>query len=74
MEVKIGIQNITRELVVETTSSAEEIERSLLAARANSGMFILRDDKGGKTLIPAEKIGYVELNGVEERKIGFGNP
>jgi len=36
-------------------------------------MFVIRDDKGGKILIPAEKIGYVELNGAEQRKIGFGN-
>jgi hypothetical protein len=34
----------------------------------------VRDDKGGKVLIPADKIGYVELNGAEERRIGFGNP
>ena len=25
-----------------------------------------------KILIPAEKIGYVELNGTEQRRIGFG--
>ena len=29
--------------------------------------------KGGKILIPAEKIGYVELNGTEQHRIGFGN-
>jgi hypothetical protein len=36
-------------------------------------MFVVRDDKGGKILIPAEKIGYVELNGTEQHRIGFGN-
>jgi hypothetical protein len=35
-------------------------------------MFVVRDEKGGKILIPAEKIGYVELNGSEQRRIGFG--
>ena len=73
MEVKIGIQNITRELELETSSSPDEIERSLAAALANGGMFVVRDDKGGKILIPAEKIGYVELNGTEQRRVGFGN-
>jgi len=24
-------------------------------------------------MIPAEKIGYVELNGTDQRRIGFGN-
>jgi hypothetical protein len=73
VEVKIGVQSITRELVVETPSSPDEIERSLTTALKNGGMFVIRDDKGGKILIPAEKIGYVELNGSEQRKIGFGN-
>ena len=73
MEVKIGIQSIPRELVVDTPSSPDEVERSLMTALSNGGMFVVRDDKGGKILIPADKIGYVELNGAEQRKIGFGN-
>ena len=73
MEVKIGVQSITRELVVDTPSSPDEVERSLLTALTNGGMFVVRDEKGGKILIPAEKIGYVEINGSEQRRIGFGN-
>jgi hypothetical protein len=73
VEVKIGIQSIQRELVLDTPSSPDEVERSLSTALSNGGMFVVRDDKGGKVLIPAEKIGYVELNGVEQRRVGFGN-
>ncbi len=73
MEVKVGIQSITRELVVDTPSSPDEVERSLLTAISNGGMFVVRDEKGGKVLIPADKIGYVELSGNEQRRIGFGN-
>ena len=72
MEVKIGIQSIQRELVLDTPSSPDEVERSLVTALSNGGMFVVRDEKGGKILIPAEKIGYVELNGSEQRRIGFG--
>jgi Protein of unknown function (DUF3107) len=73
VEVKIGVQSIQRELVVETPSSPDEVERSLVTALGNGSMFVVRDDKGGKILIPAEKIGYVELNGSEQRRVGFGN-
>lgn len=73
MEVKIGIQSIQRELELETPSSPDEIERSLMTALSNGGMFVIRDDKGGKVLIPADKVGYVELNGTEQRRVGFGN-
>jgi Protein of unknown function (DUF3107) len=73
MEVKIGIQSITREIVVETASSPDEVERSVAAALKDGGMFSLRDEKGGRVLVPAEKIGYLELSGSEQRKIGFGS-
>jgi Protein of unknown function (DUF3107) len=73
MEVKIGVQSITKEIVVETPSSPEDVERSLLTAVKDGGMFSLRDEKGGRVLIPADKIGYVELSGSEQRRIGFGN-
>ena len=73
MEVKIGIQSVPRELVVETKSSYEEVERMLAAAVADSGVFILSDDKGGRVLVPADKIAYLEIGGSETRRIGFGN-
>ena len=44
MEVKIGIQSIPRELVVETSLSAQEIEESLAAALAEGKLFTLPDD------------------------------
>jgi len=73
VEVKIGIQSIPRELVVETNASAEEIERSLAKALADGGLFVLADDKDGKVVVPADKIGYVEFSGVEDRRVGFGS-
>ena len=73
MEVRIGIQSIPRELVVETNASAEEVERSLAKALSDGGLFVLADDKDGKVMVPADKIGYVEFSGVEDRRVGFGS-
>jgi hypothetical protein len=73
VEVKIGIQSIPRELVLETALSAREIEESLAAAVADGTLFSLPDDKGGKVLVPADKIGYVEFTGPDQRRIGFGS-
>ena len=73
MEVKIGIQSVPRELVVETKSSSEEVERTLAAAVADGGVIVLSDDKGGRVLVPADKIAYLEIGGSEPRRIGFGN-
>ncbi len=73
MEIKIGIQSVPRELVVETKSSLEEVQSALAAAIADGGVFTLGDDKGGRVLIPADKIAYLEISGTEPRRIGFGN-
>jgi len=73
VEVKIGIQSVPRELVVETKSSAEEVQSALAAAVADGGVLTLEDDKGGRVLIPADKIAYLEIGGTEPRRIGFGN-
>ena len=74
MEVKIGIQSTPRELVVDTETAAEDVERALTAALADGGVFSLPDEKGGKILIPADKIAYLELGSSEPRRVGFGNP
>jgi hypothetical protein len=72
VEVKIGIQSVPRELVVETETAFEDVERSLTAAIADSGVFVVTDEKGGKIMVPADKIAYVEIGGAEPRRIGFG--
>lgn len=73
MEVKIGIQSAPRELVLDTNETAEKIEQALRAALADGGMFALTDDKGGKILVPADKLAYIELGGAESRRVGFGS-
>lgn len=72
MEVKIGIQMAPRELVVETTSSAEEIKQALATALADHTVFSVTDKRGGTVLVPPDKIAYVELDQAEPRRIGFG--
>ena len=75
MEVKIGIQSVPRELVVETDTPAKDIERDLSDALESGGhsVFALSVTKGGKVLVPADKIAYVEFVGPEARRVGFGN-
>ncbi len=73
MEVKIGIQSAPRELVLDTNEGAAEVERALRDAVENGGVFALTDDKGGKILVPADKIAYVEFGGTEPRRVGFSN-
>ena len=74
MEVKIGIPSVPRELLVETDATPEEVERALKSAvAAEAGVFALNDVKGGRVLVPADKIAYLEFGGTEPRRVGFGN-
>jgi hypothetical protein len=76
VEVKIGIQSIPRELVVETDLSAEEVERALAEALSTSdgrAIFALTTQKGGRVLIPADKIAFLEFGSDQSRRVGFGN-
>jgi hypothetical protein len=73
VEVKIGIQSAPRELIVETASDADEVEAALKAAIADSGVLVLSVVKGGRVLVPADKIAYLEFGGTEPRRVGFTN-
>ncbi len=76
MEVKIGIQSVARELVVETDTPPDQIERDLTAALAageGHSVFALSVAKGGRVLVPADKIAYLEFGAQEARRVGFGN-
>jgi hypothetical protein len=64
---------VPRELVIETKSSFEEVQRALAAAVADGGVLTLGDERHGRVLIPADKIAYLEVGGSETRRIGFGN-
>jgi hypothetical protein len=76
VEVKIGIQSIPRELVIDTDATAAELERDLaaaLAAQDGSAFFALNTQKGGRVLVPANKIAFVEFSTDQARRVGFGN-
>jgi hypothetical protein len=76
VEVKIGIQSVPRELVVETDATAEEVERNLaaaLAAEGGKGIFAVATQKGGRVLVPADKVAFIEFSTDQARRVGFGN-
>lgn len=73
MEVKIGVQYATRELVLESAQSPEEIEEAVAAAiRSEMGLLTLVDEKGRRVLVPVNKLAYIEVAESEQRRVGFG--
>lgn len=72
MEIKVGIQRINREVVVESGEKSETVEKALAKALADGGLFVLTDERGRKVMIPAASIGYVEFGEENARRVGFG--
>jgi len=72
VEVKIGVQFAPRELVVESTQTADEVEKAVTKALAgNTDLLTLVDEKGRRIMVPTDKLAYVEIAETETRRVGF---
>lgn len=72
MEVKIGIQNVVRELTVETDKSGDEVLALFNKSVEDDQVFTLVDSKGHTIAVPANKIAYLQVTADSGRKVGFG--
>ncbi len=74
MEVKIGVQDANRELVVESAQSREEVVSLLRSALVDAdGVLELSDERGRTVLVPTAKLAYLELGEDSARRVGFAN-
>ncbi|ONM48095.1 DUF3107 domain-containing protein [Nocardia donostiensis] len=72
MEVKIGISDSPRELVISSSQTPDEVEKLVSAALGgDGGVVALTDDKGRKFLIQANKVAYVEIGTATGGRVGF---
>lgn len=73
MQVRIGVQSVPKELVVETSLSPEDVQQELAEALAeDGGVFSLRS-KNGRVVVPAAKLAYVEIAESDAPAVGFGS-
>lgn len=70
--VRIAVINISSELAFETATSPEDIKSAVAAAISAGTPLILTDIRGHEVIVPADKIGYVEIGQPAERRVGFG--
>ena len=71
MEIRIGVQNVAREIAFETTQSTDEILAAVKSA-LDSDVLELVDDKGGRIIVPSASIGYVTTGAERRTGVGFG--
>jgi len=71
MEVKIGIRNASRELVLETNEDIDTVEKQIADALSTNGTVALTDTKGRRVLVPVAHLAYVELGSGVAGHVGF---
>ena len=74
MEIRIGIVNAPREVVVDMgdDTSVDDIKASIEAGVSAASLVWLTDRKGRQIAFPGERVAYVEIGvGGEDQRIGF---
>jgi hypothetical protein len=73
VEVKIGVTDSPRELVLSSAQTPVEVEKLVTEALGkDSGVLALTDEKGRRFLIQNTRIAYVEIGAADSRRVGFG--
>jgi hypothetical protein len=74
VEVRIGVQHATRELVIDSAESTDAILAAVTAAvTGDASVLTLTDERGRLVLVPSDKLAYVEVGEPESRRVGFGS-
>lgn len=72
MQIKIGIQNSGRELVLESEETTETINQKVEKALADPASTLqLTDEKGTVIIVPSGALAYIEIAAEQSRKVGF---
>jgi hypothetical protein len=70
--VRIAVSDVASELSFECPSTPAEIKSAVTAALSANTPLILTDIRGHEIVVPASKIGYIEIGEPVERRVGFG--
>ena len=74
MEVRIGVQHATRELVIDSAETTDAILATVTAAVTGEvSVLALTDERGRQVLVPSDTLAYVEIGEPESRRVGFGS-
>jgi len=73
VEVRIGVQHASRELVLESAQTSDDVQGVVAdALKSDEGLLILVDEKGRRVIVPSQRLAFVEIGQESSRRVGFG--
>jgi hypothetical protein len=74
VEVKIGVLNSPREIIIDSSQTPDEVQAAYASALKDSdGTFSLSDDKGRRVIIAVSAVSYLDVSQSDVRRVGFGS-
>ena len=72
MEVRIGVTNVAREVVFESADTPEDVAQAVSSSLSSGSALELTDERGHRVIVPADRIGYIDIGPGQNRRVGFG--
>jgi hypothetical protein len=71
MEIRIGVQHVNREVVLESNETLAAVQKSIDAALSAGSLLTLTDEKGRTVMVPSDKIAFIEIGAQTSGRVGF---
>jgi len=71
-EVRIAVTRVASDMVFESAMTASEIKSAVTQALTSGAPLTLSDIRGHEIIVPADKIGFVQVGDPSSRRVGFG--
>ncbi len=71
MEIRINVQNASREIVLESNQSPEDVAKQIDKAVSSGEVLTLVDEKGRRIVVSGDKIAFVEIGAQSAGRVGF---
>ena len=71
-EVRIAVTRVAIDIVFESAMTISEIKSAVTQALTSGAPLTLSDIRGHEIIVPADKIGFVQVGDPSSRRVGFG--
>jgi hypothetical protein len=73
MEIRINVQEASREIVLESNQNPEDVAKAVNKAVNSGELLTLVDEKGRQIIVPGDKIAFVEIGAHSSGRVGFAS-